>query len=77
MILGSRFSEKILSTITEKCQNNDNIEEKYLEKYYILEKLPDDFDISKEIDRIDTFLNILKSQVQQSFMDSQKAVAAA
>ena len=60
MILGSRFSEKILSTITEKCQNNDNIEEKYLEKYYILEKLPDDFDISKEIDRIDTFLNILE-----------------
>lgn len=61
MILGSRFNERILSAITEKCKNkdNDNVEEKYLEKYYILEKLPDDFDISKEIDRIDEFLDIL------------------
>lgn len=65
MILGSRFNVKVLSAITEKCKNiNDNynysVEEKYLEKYYILDKLPDDFDITKEIDRIDTFLNILE-----------------
>lgn len=64
MILGSRFSEKILSTITEKCQNNDNIEEKYLEKYYILENFRMILTFLRKLTGLIHSLIFLKSQVQ-------------